>query len=206
VLAEAPINCAKHFTSLLEHVVIGSFAATTISSVQQMPYVSIHSQVYTHKLSVRLEFEVFTAVVMKSIIFWDVTPCSLFSWNRCFGAKSRLHQACHLLTCWFLLKLFIRPWSWRRYVPPKRRLQLNKLHGVTCQMMIFFCSFVQTFQQSVKGCIISRKLSTILSPIATQQPQKSKCFNYKHFLIRHINRHLVTQFSVATGNKQISQA
>jgi hypothetical protein len=26
-------------------------------------------------------FEVFTAVVMKSIIFWDVTPCSLLSCN-----------------------------------------------------------------------------------------------------------------------------
>jgi hypothetical protein len=30
-------------------------------------------------------FEVFTAVVMKSIIFWDVTPCSLLSYNRRFG-------------------------------------------------------------------------------------------------------------------------
>jgi hypothetical protein len=27
--------------------------------------------------NVRLGFEVFTAVVMKSIIFWDMTPCSL---------------------------------------------------------------------------------------------------------------------------------
>jgi hypothetical protein len=30
-------------------------------------------------------FEVFTAVVMKSIIFWDMTPCSLLSYNRRFG-------------------------------------------------------------------------------------------------------------------------
>jgi hypothetical protein len=29
-------------------------------------------------------FEVFTAVVMKSIIFWDVTPCSLLS---CISTK-----------------------------------------------------------------------------------------------------------------------
>jgi hypothetical protein len=26
-------------------------------------------------------FEVFTAVVMKSVIFWDVTPCSLLSYK-----------------------------------------------------------------------------------------------------------------------------
>jgi hypothetical protein len=30
-------------------------------------------------------FEVFTAVVMKSIIFWDMTPCSLLSFIRRFG-------------------------------------------------------------------------------------------------------------------------
>jgi hypothetical protein len=45
-------------------------------------------------------FEVFTAVVMKSIIFWDETPCSLFSCN--FGGTG----ACHLHTSWFLLKFF----------------------------------------------------------------------------------------------------
>jgi hypothetical protein len=30
-------------------------------------------------------FEVFTAVVMNSIIFWDMTPCSPLSFNRRFG-------------------------------------------------------------------------------------------------------------------------
>jgi hypothetical protein len=36
-------------------------------------------------------FEVFTAVVMKSIIFWDVTPCSLLRCNRRFGETYRLY-------------------------------------------------------------------------------------------------------------------
>jgi hypothetical protein len=36
-------------------------------------------------------FEVFTAVVMKSTIFWDVTPCCLLSCNRRFGGTYRLH-------------------------------------------------------------------------------------------------------------------
>jgi hypothetical protein len=40
---------------------------------------------------IAVEFEVFTAVVMKSIIFWDVTPCSLLSCNRRFGGTYRLH-------------------------------------------------------------------------------------------------------------------
>jgi hypothetical protein len=75
---------------------------------------------------------------MKSIIFWDVTPCSLLSCNRRFGGTYRLQNACHLLTCWFLLKLFLRPWRRRWYVPPKRQLQLNRLHGVTSQKVILF--------------------------------------------------------------------
>jgi hypothetical protein len=33
-------------------------------------------------------FEVFTAVVMKSIIFWDVTPCSLLMLATCLHAGS----------------------------------------------------------------------------------------------------------------------
>jgi hypothetical protein len=36
-------------------------------------------------------FEVLTAVVMKSTIFWDITPCSPLSVNRCFGGTCRLH-------------------------------------------------------------------------------------------------------------------
>jgi hypothetical protein len=36
-------------------------------------------------------FEVLTAVVMKSKIFWDITPCSPLKFNRHFGGTCRLH-------------------------------------------------------------------------------------------------------------------
>jgi hypothetical protein len=36
-------------------------------------------------------FEVFTAVVMKRIIFWDMMPCSPLSCARRFGGTYRLH-------------------------------------------------------------------------------------------------------------------
>jgi hypothetical protein len=36
-------------------------------------------------------FEVFTAVVMKSTIFWDMTLCSPLSFNRRFGGTYRHH-------------------------------------------------------------------------------------------------------------------
>jgi hypothetical protein len=47
-------------------------------------------------------------VVMKSIIFWDMTPCSPLSFNRRFGGTyclhlqgRRWHSACQLLARWF---------------------------------------------------------------------------------------------------------
>jgi hypothetical protein len=38
-----------------------------------------------------VRFEVLTTVVMKSTIFWDITPCSLLSVNRRFGRTYRLY-------------------------------------------------------------------------------------------------------------------
>jgi hypothetical protein len=36
--------------------------------------------------------EVFTAVTMKNVVFWDVTPCGSFK-NQRFGGTSLLHQS-----------------------------------------------------------------------------------------------------------------
>jgi hypothetical protein len=47
-------------------------------------------------------FEVFTALVMKSTIFWDITPCSLLSVNQSFRGT---YRHCHLLAFWFLAEL-----------------------------------------------------------------------------------------------------
>jgi hypothetical protein len=45
---------------------------------------------------------------MKSITFWDMMPCSPFSFNRRFGGTYRLHLqgACHLLARWFAEPFF----------------------------------------------------------------------------------------------------
>jgi hypothetical protein len=82
-----------------------------------------------------LWFEVLTAVVMKSSVFWDITPCNPLSVNRRFGGTYRLHlqgrrisqasSACHLLSSWFLAWLILRPWRWRRHAPPKRQLDFQ---------------------------------------------------------------------------------
>jgi hypothetical protein len=45
------------------------------------------------------------------------------------GCNAVKSVAWHLLCRWYLARL-IRPWRWMRYVPPKRRLTFNGLHGV----------------------------------------------------------------------------
>jgi hypothetical protein len=71
-------------------------------------------------ISFDVGFEVSTAVVMKNINFWDITPCSPLSVKLRFGGTYRLHfqgrrnkfkkqaskqaeiSAYRLLACWFL--------------------------------------------------------------------------------------------------------
>jgi hypothetical protein len=43
------------------------------------------------KYSTYLGFEVITAVVMKSPVFWNIRPCSSLKVNRRFGGKCCLH-------------------------------------------------------------------------------------------------------------------
>jgi hypothetical protein len=56
--------------------------------------------------------------------------CGLVPYYVSKTTKHLKNSACHLPSRWFLIWLIFRPWRWRRYVPSKRRLTLNGLHGV----------------------------------------------------------------------------
>jgi hypothetical protein len=51
-----------------------------------------------------LGFDVLTPVVMRSSIFWDITPCSPLTVNRSFG---KLLATCFVLYFFFLLGLIL---------------------------------------------------------------------------------------------------
>jgi hypothetical protein len=85
------------------------------------------------------------------------TPCSPLKVNRRFGGIYRLHFHCLKisrarnqreirwqteLSRWFLARHIFRPWRWRRYVPPKRRLTFNGLHSIMSQKMVLFITTV----------------------------------------------------------------
>jgi hypothetical protein len=112
-----------------------------------MAVATISTPFYNVNWESNIRFEVLTAVVVKSTIFWDITPCSPVKVNR-----RGLLATCLLAgSCW---NDFLRPWRWRRYVPPKRRLQLNRLHGVTPQKMILFISaFAWKQRKTKKPCV-----------------------------------------------------
>jgi hypothetical protein len=75
-------------------------------------------------------------VKLRSTIFWDITSYSALKDNRRF--EGTYSTACHLLSRWFLARLILRSWRWRRYVPQKRRLTFNGLHGVIAQKTVLF--------------------------------------------------------------------
>jgi hypothetical protein len=65
-------------------------------------------------------FEVFTAVTMKNVVFWDVTPYR-YCVNRRFGVTYRLHlQGIKIRKRWTSVSRWLQP------------------HGVTSQKMVFF--------------------------------------------------------------------
>jgi hypothetical protein len=75
---------------------------------------------------------------LNSTIFWDITPCRPLSVNRCSGGTYRLHLQGVEKYVQQETSLFFRSQRWRRYVPPKRRLTLNGLHGVISQKIVLF--------------------------------------------------------------------
>jgi hypothetical protein len=47
-------------------------------------------------------------------------------------------KTCHLLSCWYIAWLSLQPWRWWQYIPSKRRLTFNGLHGIISQKIVLF--------------------------------------------------------------------
>jgi hypothetical protein len=102
---------------------------------------------------------------MKKTIFWDIRPCSPLYVNGRFGGACRLNFQGEKInrarnndltrskksSCWFLAWLILRPWKWRRHVPPKRRLTFGGLHSVICYKIKLFIQMLYFRYQAVTG-------------------------------------------------------
>jgi hypothetical protein len=72
--------------------------------------------------------EVLTTVVIKSTIFWDITPCSPFKVNQRLGGTYRLHLQGRRRS----RARNQRESRWQA----ERRLTFNRLHGVISQKIV----------------------------------------------------------------------
>jgi hypothetical protein len=100
---------------------------------------------------------------MKSSIFWDINPCSPLKFSRHFirtscitlqcgrrsGARNHLGSrwqakkaqpcfSCNQVSRWFLSRVILELWRWRRHIPPKHLLTFNGLHEVISQKIELF--------------------------------------------------------------------
>jgi hypothetical protein len=67
------------------YVILFIFVLFLFSQAQIFPFASCS------QTSIYVEFEVLTAVIMKSIVIWDVIPYSPLEVNRRFGEAYRFH-------------------------------------------------------------------------------------------------------------------
>jgi hypothetical protein len=90
----------------------------------------------------------------KNSVFWDITPCTFVDSQQTFQ-RNMSPSSCHLLQAGFLLGLFFGLWRWRRYVPPKRRLNFKRttrcyipddrtLHNHRCENLRSYIDFTRT--------------------------------------------------------------
>jgi hypothetical protein len=80
----------------------------------------------------------------------------------------------------YLTRLIFRPWKWRWYVSPKRRLTFNGLHGVTSQKIVFFIRNVEHKSQEV--CLIN-----IVSDKQKPHPMQQYTKFHKWVMDRNLN-------------------
>jgi hypothetical protein len=70
---------------------------------------------------------------MKRTIFWGIMRVA--RWVSTYVSEEHIAGGRWLSTCFhagFLLSLYFRPWKWKQYVPPKRRLKADSEPPSTC--------------------------------------------------------------------------
>jgi hypothetical protein len=85
------------------------------------------------RCGLKVVFQALAALIMESTSFRNVTPCSLVDVNR-FSASIFKFAACILLVACLVFSL--RPRKRRQYLPPKRRKNSTRFHGVTYLKML----------------------------------------------------------------------
>jgi hypothetical protein len=161
---------------------------------------------------------------------WDIKPCSQLNVDRRFGRTHRFHyqdrKKPRKIPAWKQVG-GIRPWRWRRYVLPKRRLTFNGLHSVivlcshrcVCVLVLLriresrlshftFLVFSSCSKASADGEVAqNRPHSSSLSLASHRSPQSSyKAYGQntrplKYSVSTKFRRHLSIRLSIMWSKK-----
>jgi hypothetical protein len=121
---------------------------------------------------------------MKICIFRDITPHSPLKANQRFRGTCCLHlqgwrvsKLCLLhSSCWFLDWLTLQPWSWRRYVHPKRQLTFKRLHSITSQKTDLLILMLQTCIQVFYIHILFLQTTHLILSLCVYEYNEEKMF------------------------------
>jgi hypothetical protein len=147
---------------------------------------------------------------MKSFTL-DITPCNPLKINRRLGGICHLYLlgrafVCHLLSRYFLAWLILRPWRWRRRVPPKRRLNFKTIHSVISKNTELFRFLILTILSPGMCCCMVRWLVFFKKMLIICHGHFIKISNYR--LGTTVDNHLKiwkSAFSVAYENPLSSE-
>jgi hypothetical protein len=139
---------------------------------------------------------------MKSSIFWDITTCNPLKVDGRFGGIFRHHlqgrrisqiknqrvsswQAEHASRC-FLAWLILRPWSYRRHIPPNR-VTFNGLQDViTEKIELFITTGVKSWNPTRRQYVFPKRrncdnhlwaYNTVFSPRRLQYKPYALCIS-----------------------------
>jgi hypothetical protein len=103
------------------------------------------------------------------------------------GSKKKPSKkpACHLLSRLFVAWLVLRPWRWRRYVPPKRRLTFNVLHGVIYQKIELFITTAVGTSNPTQKLMLAHPSTGRITTSCNQHVQRSIWALCYHSLTQH---------------------
>jgi hypothetical protein len=143
--AKSTCDNARHFNC--HEITHPSQNLTGLKKASSGPYTKPIKYRPCH-ICLKIHYEIIfqTTPRLRSSVFWDITQCSRLKVNRRFGGTCRLH-----LQGWRISRARNQRESrweaelWRRFVPPKRRVIFNGLHGVISQKIeLFIATAVRT--------------------------------------------------------------
>jgi hypothetical protein len=133
------------------------------------------------------------------VVCWKSTEISEEHFASIFRVEDyeKPGSPCHLLSSWFLSWLTLRPWRWRRHVPPKCRLTFKGLHNAISQKVELFITIAVRTKYPIRELLLSQSCEHYNTPELIMQNRP--CW-YKYILSWFDTTYRTTSHSICPGS------